>query len=154
MRRSILALVVVGLLTIAIPMQQTEAQSPKLTVTAQLEKRDGSPSAGVKVYIFPYRDGKVLHGIAFVDGKFDLSNPHGTSDSKGRVVIEFTRDYLEQHKTEDFCVGLFITGAVDPVVLFRDMEKSQATPILHVSVFKKRNGTLHLNDIVKKVIVE
>ena len=44
----------------------------KLTVTAQLEKRDGSAAAGVKVYIFPYRDGNVLHGIASVYGKLSI----------------------------------------------------------------------------------
>ena len=153
MKNATVALALTGLLTVMLPIQASEAQSRKLTLMAALEKRDGSPATGVKVYIFPYRDGSVIHGLALVDGKFGPSNPQGTSDSKGHVTIEFTRDYLEENKTEDFCVGLFVLGTTPPVVLLRNMAEPHATPILHLSVFGKQNR-LDLNKVFKKVIVE
>lgn len=133
----------------------TTAEYQKLVITGVLQKQDGSPAVGVKVFIFPYRDGKVTHDIAFVDGRFDLSNPKGTSDSNGRFTIEFNKDYLKQNKTDDFCVGLFTYGAVgDPVVLFKDIDSPHATPILHISVFEKGRGNLYLNDIFKKIVIQ
>jgi len=138
------------------PQQSRKAESQKLAITGVLRKRDGTPAVGVKVFIFPYSDGKVIHGVTYFEDKkeFGLSNPQGTSDSEGRFTIEFSKDYLNEQKTDDFCVGLFKYGAADPVVLFKDIEHAHVTPILNISVFEKRKGRLDLNEIFKKIVVE
>jgi len=76
-------------------------------VTGHLERPNGSPAVGVEVYIFPFKDAKMFHGMEFKGGKFGLSNPGDITDSRGRFTIKFSQDYLQEHGAEDFIVGSF-----------------------------------------------
>jgi hypothetical protein len=127
-------------------------------VTGIAQKPDGSPASGVEMYVFPYKDGNLLHGIGLKAGKFGLSNPSATTDAAGRFRIEIPQMYLKEYGTDDFAVGVYEsatpanpTGVAHPL---KDFDRAQAMPILNTKLFNKTTGILDLNTLFKKIVIE
>jgi hypothetical protein len=139
----------------AIPYQQA-TKTAGWTITAVVQRPDGSPAAGVEVYVFPFKDGNLLHGIGMKEGKFGLSNPGAKTDATGRFRIEIPEAYLKGYGTDDFTVGVFELATPDhPAGLarpFRDEDRAQAMPILNTKLFKQK-PSLDLNEIWKRIVI-
>ena len=143
----------IGLLLLVVPIAgaQTSTEDPKvprLVVKGTLQRPDGSPAAGVKVYLFPYLDSKLSTWIAKVGEKWEIANPSSTTDAKGRFAIRFTEaEITERVKTREFAVGTFRFDA-RPLV----NKDTGASLILSIDNVLQEGGTFDLSKVLKNVV--
>ena len=163
--KPLVAVVVVSFLCFFLPDQclcqyrqaQTKQSSGdstpgKLTVTGLIISEDGSPAAGVAIYVFPYKDGKLNWvGLKFYEdsGWGPAQNPRGKTDANGRFRIQFARDYLKDATTGEFAVGTFRGG---PQAL-KATEPIEASVILNVGLFDV-TGEFDINKLFKKIVTQ
>jgi hypothetical protein len=89
------------LLIVPIAIAQTSHKGPaglRLVVKGTLQRPDGSPAAGVKVYLFPYLDGKLSTWLKKVEEQWEIANPIGY-DGRERTI------YNSLHRSRDHGTG-------------------------------------------------
>ena len=142
-----------GLLLVVVPIAgaQTSTEDPKvprLVVKGTVQKPDGSPAAGVKVYLFPYLDSKLSTWLAKVGEKWEIANPSATTDAKGQFAIRFAEaEITERVKTREFAVGTFRFDA-RPFV----NKDTGASLILSIDNVLQEGGIFDLSKMFKSVV--
>jgi hypothetical protein len=146
-------MLIVLLLVVPIANAQTSKKGPavpQLVVKGALQRPDGSPAAGVILYVFPYLDRKLSTWLAKVGEKWEIANPSATTDAKGRFAIRFTEaDITERVKTREFAVGTFRFDA-RPLV----NKDTGASLILSIDNVLQEGGTFDLSEVFKGVVVQ
>jgi hypothetical protein len=122
----------------------------QLVVKGMLQRPDGSPAAGVKVYLFPYLDSKLSTWLGKVGEKWEIANPSSTTDAKGRFAIRFTEaEITERVKTREFAAGTFRFDA-RPLV----NKDTGASLILSIDNVLQEGGTFDLSNLFKGVVFQ
>jgi len=140
------------LLVVPVANAQTSKKGPavsQLVVKGTLQRPDGSPAAGVKVYLFPYLDSKLSTWLAKVgENTWEIGNPSATTDTKGQFAIRFTEaEITERVKTREFAVGTFRFDA-RPLV----NKDTGASLILSIDNVLQEGGTFDLSKVLKNVV--
>ncbi len=142
----------IGLLlivSIAIAQNSHKGQAgSRLVIKGMLQRPDGSPAAGVIVYLFPYLDRKLSTWLKKVGEKWEIANPSATTDAKGQFTIRFTEaEITERIKTREFAVGTFRFDA-RPFV----NKDTGASLILSIDNVLQEGGTFDLSKVFKGVV--
>ena len=125
----------------------------KFVITGFLQKKDGTPAVGIRVYVFPYKNQKLSWHLGLVDGVYDVANPSGKTDTKGRFVIEFRASDITEANTQEFAVGLMAREGQMQANPFKE-KGTGAMMILDLSATFKTTRELDLNKVIGKIIVE
>lgn len=119
------------------------------SVTGLLVRADGSAAANVPVYVYPYKDQKLVWwGLTFHDDNKragPADNPRALTNSRGRFRIQFTRAFFKKAASNDFAIGTF--GPHGPQIL-KAKDPVEASIILNGQLFDVR-GALDINGLFK-----
>ena len=151
---SSLATLIGLLLVVPIANPQTSNKGPavpQLVVKGTLQRPDGSPAAGVIIYLFPYLDRKLSTWLAKVgENTWEIGNPSATTDAKGQFAIRFTEaEITERVKTREVAVGTYRFDA-RPLV----NKDTGASLILSLDNVLQQGGTFDLSKVFKVVVVQ
>jgi hypothetical protein len=154
---SSLATLIGLLLVVSIADAQTSNKGPavpQLVVKGTLQWADGSPAAGVKVYIFPYLGNKLSTWLAKVgENTWEIGNPSATTDAKGQFAIRFTEaEITKQLKTREFAVGWFRWNDAAPRPLVN--KDTGASLILSIDNVLQEGGIFDLSKVFKSVVAQ